>query len=453
MRLYEFGEFRLDPERLLLCCDGAPAALGPKVVETLLALVECPQEILSKGMLLQRVWPEGFVDEASLVQNIYVLRKFFRARGHEDAIETVPRRGYRFTLSVRALGDTRAPKPKPRWLAVIAAGTAATILLVIAASGYGGSRESRIVMPSVESRLYAIGNFFLDRRTAYSVERSILFFSRAIALNSHAARDYGALADAHAVAADYHFGRVALQRKLARSDAIKALAIDPRCGRAYAALGLLAIDSGRYDDALKRLRRAVSLAPADPDTHTWYGIALIARGHIENARHQLYVSEKLDPYSVAATAWLSTVLYLDRQYAEAASYARAGLALAPQRPSLLITLGLAQQAQHHYAAALESFRRYGRSCVTCKSEAAALLAEAYVQLHDGSRARAELAIARADLGAVRPEDFALAAAAAGEWQLFPLPFRMTLVERALAANDPRFAQLSSSERLRVLNRG
>ena len=37
-----FGPFELDVERLVLSADGTQLALGPKVVETLLALAERP---------------------------------------------------------------------------------------------------------------------------------------------------------------------------------------------------------------------------------------------------------------------------------------------------------------------------------------------------------------------------------------------------------------------------
>src|SRR5438552_14007425 len=95
MSAYSFGPFQLDPERLLLTLAGEPIALGPKVVETLLALVERPGETRTKTELLDRIWPEGFVEESSLAQNIYVIRKVLRAHW-ADAIQTVPRRGYRF---------------------------------------------------------------------------------------------------------------------------------------------------------------------------------------------------------------------------------------------------------------------------------------------------------------------------------------------------------------------
>src|ERR1700753_2953475 len=100
MSLYEFGPFQLDAESLLLLRGGEPVALGPKVVATLLALIECPGEVHSKDELLDRVWPEGFVEESNLTQNVHRLRKILRESWGVDAIRTVPRRGYRFVEPV-----------------------------------------------------------------------------------------------------------------------------------------------------------------------------------------------------------------------------------------------------------------------------------------------------------------------------------------------------------------
>ncbi|MFY9663535.1 MAG: winged helix-turn-helix domain-containing protein, partial [Candidatus Cybelea sp.] len=105
MSVYEFGPFQLDEARLLLLDRGVPLPIGPKVVETLLALLEHPGEVFPKNELLARIWPEGYVDEANLAQNIYVLRKTLRGRWNAAAIETIPRRGYRFTAPVRRRED------------------------------------------------------------------------------------------------------------------------------------------------------------------------------------------------------------------------------------------------------------------------------------------------------------------------------------------------------------
>ncbi len=120
MSLYHFGPFQLDAERLLLLDRGEPIPIGPKVVETLLALVEHPGELFAKSALLARIWPEGYVDEANLAQNIYVLRKTLRSRWNAEAIETIPRRGYRFIAPVQRRDD--APRPRAGARALSAAG-------------------------------------------------------------------------------------------------------------------------------------------------------------------------------------------------------------------------------------------------------------------------------------------------------------------------------------------
>ncbi|HEY9085369.1 MAG TPA: winged helix-turn-helix domain-containing protein [Candidatus Tyrphobacter sp.] len=87
---YTFGPFLLDARRLVLLKGRKPLALGPKVVGTLLALIERQGELCTKAELLDRVWPEGYVTEGNLSQNVYVLRKTLRG-WNACAIETVPR--------------------------------------------------------------------------------------------------------------------------------------------------------------------------------------------------------------------------------------------------------------------------------------------------------------------------------------------------------------------------
>ena len=108
--IFAFGPFELDAERLLLFFEGQPMALGPKVVETLLALIEHAGEVMSKDALLDRIWPEGYVEEANLAQNIYVLRKAMRAL--PVAARIPPQRGERRIKSRRRL-RARETAPEP----------------------------------------------------------------------------------------------------------------------------------------------------------------------------------------------------------------------------------------------------------------------------------------------------------------------------------------------------
>ncbi len=103
-QLYEFGPFRLDVDERLLMRDGRMTPLPPKVFDTLLALVENSGRVVSKDELMQSLWPDTFVEESNLTQNISQLRRAL-GDGTADAhyIETIPKRGYRFVASVQPL--------------------------------------------------------------------------------------------------------------------------------------------------------------------------------------------------------------------------------------------------------------------------------------------------------------------------------------------------------------
>ena len=97
---YEFGPYRLSVAQRVLTRDGEIISLTPKATEILVRLVVNAGQLLEKDDLLKEVWPDTFVEEANLTQNIFTLR---RALGDERAgpryIETVSRRGYRFVAA------------------------------------------------------------------------------------------------------------------------------------------------------------------------------------------------------------------------------------------------------------------------------------------------------------------------------------------------------------------
>lgn len=102
--LYEFGPFRLNDAERTLSRDGRGIALSPKLFETLSALVERGGHVVSKDELIKKVWPDSFVEESSLSQNISLLRKALGESGQPAKyIETIPKRGYRFIAPVRVV--------------------------------------------------------------------------------------------------------------------------------------------------------------------------------------------------------------------------------------------------------------------------------------------------------------------------------------------------------------
>lgn len=99
--LRAFGRFRLDTAKRVLWYENEPVNLPLKEIELLAVLTEHSGQVVTKDEILDRVWADSFVEESNLSRHIYLLRKTFRELGEsEDLIQTVPRRGYRFTGAV-----------------------------------------------------------------------------------------------------------------------------------------------------------------------------------------------------------------------------------------------------------------------------------------------------------------------------------------------------------------
>ena len=108
-RFYAFGAFRLDVDERVLFDERGVVPLTPKAFDTLLVLVENSGHVIGKDELMRKVWPDSFVEENNLAQNISMLRKALDEEGGgQKYIETVPKRGYRFAAEVREETDTEA---------------------------------------------------------------------------------------------------------------------------------------------------------------------------------------------------------------------------------------------------------------------------------------------------------------------------------------------------------
>ena len=100
----EFGPFRLEPAERRLLRDGQQVPLPPKAFDVLVVLVSRADHLVSKEDLLKEVWPDTFVEEASLSYTVSLLRKALQAGEDQGRyIDTVQKLGYRFTYPVRTL--------------------------------------------------------------------------------------------------------------------------------------------------------------------------------------------------------------------------------------------------------------------------------------------------------------------------------------------------------------
>jgi predicted ATPase len=116
---FEFGHFRIVPQRREVLAEGRPMELGDRAFDVLVALIEANGAVVSKHELMSRIWPGRIVEDNNLYAQIKALRRAFADRA---PIRTVVGRGYQLTgdIRVRSAGrdegtarDVLAPPPTP----------------------------------------------------------------------------------------------------------------------------------------------------------------------------------------------------------------------------------------------------------------------------------------------------------------------------------------------------
>src|SRR6516162_4042865 len=107
---FEFGRFRIFPQRREVLADGRPIELGGRAFDVLVALVEANGAVVSKADLISRVWPSRIVEENNLHAQVKALRKAF---ADCDLIRTVVGRGYQFMGEIRARSAEQSERAEP----------------------------------------------------------------------------------------------------------------------------------------------------------------------------------------------------------------------------------------------------------------------------------------------------------------------------------------------------
>ena len=142
--VYGFGPFVLDVTDRSLKRDGAAISLTPKQFDLLVALVESAGRLVEKVVLLQRVWPDIAVEEGNLTKGVFSLRQVLERDAPTRYIETIPKRGYRFTAAVTAVSPGVTGPAAPR------------------ATGHEASENSIAVLPFSDMSAAGDHEFFCE---------------------------------------------------------------------------------------------------------------------------------------------------------------------------------------------------------------------------------------------------------------------------------------------------
>ena len=355
------GRLSIDDAALVISLDGRPLPAPPKVVELIAALSERRGEILSKEALIERLWPQGYADDATLWQTIYLARKLLAKTG-QAAIETLPRRGYRIDCVIPSLpvpSDTPSVAQRSRGTARRLGAAAAVMLLATGVVALGVHRTAPPPLPSDALRAYNLGRYYQHQGTFVSVRHAIDEFQIVVRDAPTSARGYAELAQAEVTfAEDTMRGR---REMLAHAvdDACTALRIDPRSVTAQTALAVA--DYYAHEPANKidaAYKRALALDNENAMSHMYYAQFLLDRNDLQGAYTHFRRATDLDPSLGDANIMVAFVAYKLGDPQTAIRYAHEGLAFgAPDKFDAYQTLGRAYAAVGQPQSSQHAFRQ------------------------------------------------------------------------------------------------
>ena len=162
---------------------------------------------------------------------------------------------------------------------------------------------------------YLRARYFLDRRDP---KLSTAYFQRAIDLDPTFSSAYAGLAEALEAALTLGTGQPEEVKSRALAAAHRAIALDPRSGPAYSALGTIEFTQlWDWRHAEQDLLRSIQLSPGDSFPLAMYGLFLDAAHRPEDAILRMRQATVLDPLSFYVSRNLGSALYYARHYDEA----------------------------------------------------------------------------------------------------------------------------------------
>lgn len=102
--LHRFGPFELDEEGRSLTLRGVVQKMQPRVFDLLVYLVRNAGRVVPKDELMDALWPDLNVTEASLQRAVSLARTALAVGGLENAIRSFVKHGYRFALDEPSVG-------------------------------------------------------------------------------------------------------------------------------------------------------------------------------------------------------------------------------------------------------------------------------------------------------------------------------------------------------------
>jgi DNA-binding winged helix-turn-helix (wHTH) protein/tetratricopeptide (TPR) repeat protein len=377
--VYEFGPIHIDPRTRTIGRNGQNVPCPSRSFDVLVLLVQRRGELLSKGELLTKFWPDTHVEEANLPVVISGIRRVIGDDGRKQKyIQTVSRCGYRFIGEVREIyvaepaapatpppaagdpaysSDSTGPlSPTPRYarLSVVTACVAAALALLFsalrlgsggasaAAHTFSGEMQGNRRPPSGGAAEMWVqkGRYAWNLQTREGFLQSIEYYQKAIAEDVGSAAAYAGMAESYVTLPSYSERNNDEERRRAQTAAIKAVTLDNHLADAHIALGMVSlIDDWNFARSEREFRRAIELDSHSPLAQGELAFCLVAVGRTEEAVSHARQAKALDPLSIRAATDLGIVLYYSHRFMEAETEFEETLKLDPYSYRTHVNLG------------------------------------------------------------------------------------------------------------------
>ena len=297
-----FGNFEIDLAERLLFRGGVRVPVRPQVMNALCFLVNNSDRVIRRHELCNAVWPGGIVDDQSLNGLIRDLRKVL----DDDSscptyLETIPRRGYRFTCV--ATSDVPRQSRNRRFRAAAAIIALVATGVTVSQITDWGSEPQRLTELSASAQ-HTFKEGIAEYRSGERL-RSRELFRSVVDANPDFPDANLWLAKTYTSNWGADIGDAAVAEPLLH----RAVRLKPGIAEAWVELGKIAmITELDAAEGAELARRALQIDPGNLDAHVLLIDMLLALGDAEAAVAVAQDLEAIDPLRLApmgAQGWIS----------------------------------------------------------------------------------------------------------------------------------------------------
>ena len=207
---------------------------------------------------------------------------------------------------------------------------------------------------------YLKGNYHLFRRTAPDARKSLEYFQQAVEKQPDYALAYAGMAEAYETAAGSAQGALSPREAFprAKAAAMRAVELDSTLAEPHVSLAWSSFVFDRdWATAENQFQRALRLNPNYPTAHQSYAMFLSRMGRFDEALREIRRGQELDPVSLAGNTMMGIVLHLARRDDEAIPWFRRVLAMDPSFLRAHFGLGHALVHKKRHEEAIAEFQK------------------------------------------------------------------------------------------------